>query len=144
MISKEKIVNLIIRDENNCIIDIKRIKYQKDKYNDLISINNYLELEKKEKCVYFNSDFDIECKKLFISTLAQNKGYLDLEVDFIELTFEKYYNVTKSNQLTINCVLEYGGIGNLEIFNFFLFLKDIIACFITVFIIFVVFLFHLQ
>ena len=124
-------INVIVRDEGYFIKRIFTVKYKKGKYSDLKSFLRYLNDNYKEQYDFIYAEYDIECKKKYLSSLLNKKEELELDTDFDSLEFEKYFNTT-DNTLTINTILGLGGWGCasgssiFELLSFFFFIRDLI------------------
>lgn len=117
-------LNVIVRNQDNVVEKIIKLKYDAKKYVDLGDLSNYLEKKYKVGDLFYECEFDIDCKKNYIYSLAKKKNKLDLDIDFENLIFNDYYRITKSNSLTINSILLGGGYGNCE--DLFLLLQIIL------------------
>lgn len=107
-------LNVMIRNDENIAEKLISLKYNKKAYNNLYEMSEYLKSKYNIKCMYYECEYDIECKKKYIYSLARKSKKLDLDVDFNELEFDRYYNVTKDHVLVINSILVGGGIGGIE------------------------------
>ena len=124
-------INVVVRDEGYFIKRIFTVKYKKCKYSDLKSFLKYLNDNYKEQYDFIYAEYDIECKKKYLSSLLDKKEKLELDTDFDSLEFEKYFNTT-DNTLTINTILGISGCGCasgfsfFELLSFFFFIRDLI------------------
>lgn len=103
-------INIIIRDDTNLITQLKSVKYKPKKINSLDVLANNLMKMYADDGKWCDCEYDIECKKKYIYYLACKKKKFKLDVDFEQLTFDKYYEVT-DRALTINAIIYEGGIG---------------------------------
>ena len=132
-------INVIIRDYNNLITEIRELEYKKKKFNNLEELAKYLsdihvprfECDYKSYCC----EYDIDCKKKYLYDLTKKTNKFSLDVDFDKVNFNEYLSLTKENVITINCVEYPDGIGStsgfsiLNLISSLFQIKDII-CFI--------------
>ncbi len=104
-------INIIIRDEDNFIENVIKVKYDSKKYNNLMEMSDYLKEKYNKESMYYECKYDIECKKKYLYYLAKKNKKLNLDTDFNELSFDEYYKIVKNNKLTINALLVGGGCG---------------------------------
>ena len=131
-------INVVVRDEEYFIRKIFTVKYKKGKYSDLKSFLKYLNDNYKEQYDFIYAEYDIECKKKYLSSLLDKKEKLELDTDFDALEFEKYFNTT-DNTLTINTILGIGGWGCasgfsiFELLSNFFYIRDLILLILGLF-----------
>ena len=104
-------INIIVRNEDNFVKNVIKLKYDSKKYNDLAGMSNYLKEKYNKQCMFYECEYDLECKKLYLYYLAKKNNKLDLDINFTELSFDDYYRIVKNNKLTINTLIVGGGCG---------------------------------
>ena len=99
------IINVVIRNIDNTIYKVDCIKYVDD-IKDVSFLSDVLaeKYNKQKEMKNYFCDYDIECKKKYLSKLGEKSGKIVLSVDFNTLSFEEYFRITRDDSITINCI----------------------------------------
>lgn len=131
---KYRDVNVLVRSSDYVLKNVIKLHHSNITANNLLELSDFLKRSYNIPGVFYNCDFDIECKKKYFRSLIVNQNALLLDTDFKILTFNQYFEITDDEILSINALLEGGGSGGfIDVLNIYGYAQSILHTILLLF-----------
>jgi len=102
-------INTIIRNKEYLVEKISQ--FDSKNYKEPYDVAKYISEKYDKNGFVYDSEYESECIKKYISCYSHNKNELTFDIDLYDLSFSDYFKVTGEKVVTITLIPGHGGIG---------------------------------